>query len=78
MPSRTASAAPLPMACTAATEAPSESCSPIRRATVAVAAIASPMAMANTSTTTDSVSPTAAMASGAQPRHPKRVHHAER
>ena len=64
MPIRMASTTPTPIACTAATEAPSGSCSPMRRATVAVAAIARPMAMANTSTTTASVSPTAAMASG--------------
>ena len=63
MPVMAAMARPQRIACTAATDAPSGSFSPIRRATVAVAAMLKPAAMLKIITISDSVSPTAAMAS---------------
>ena len=65
------------MAWTAATAAPSGSFSPMRRATVAVAAMLSPSATLKISTMSDSVSPTAAMASAPSLRHPEGVHQPE-
>ena len=56
-------ATPHKMACTAATDAPSGSFSPMRRATVAVAAMARPRATLKSRTIRDSVRPTAAMES---------------
>ncbi len=54
---------PIMIDCTATIAAPRGFFSPIRRATVAVVAIESPMATANTSVSMDSVSPTVVMAS---------------
>ena len=55
---------PSAMPCTAASAAPSGFFSPIRRATIAVTPIDSPIAAVYTSVSIDSVSPTVATASG--------------
>src|SRR6266700_4000150 len=60
---RTAIAKPRKIACTAACAAPSLSCSPVRRATTAVAPILKPTANAITITSMPSVMPTVAVAS---------------
>ena len=62
-PIRNETVSPRKIACTAATAAPSGSFSPIRRATIAVVDRLSPMPTANTSVSSDSVSPTVATAS---------------
>ncbi len=60
---RTATSKPSKIACTAACAAPSLSCSPMRRATTAVAPILKPTANAITITNMPSVMPTVAVAS---------------
>ena len=54
---------PSQMPCAPANEAPGIFCSPTRRATVAVTAIARPIEIVKTSVNNDSVNPTMAMAS---------------
>ena len=61
-PSATDAIAPRKIACTAEMAAPSPSFSPMRRATIAVVDMPSPMPTAKTSVSTDSVSPTVAIA----------------
>ena len=68
LPSTSAAMLPRMIACTAATAARSGSFSPMRRATVAAAPMATPMASAYTMNISDSVSPTVATASA--PRRP--------